>query len=197
MDLRKIQNQLNKYNISHFNEINSTHKYVKENYNNLKDRTVILADMQSNGIGTHGRVWYTGRENNIAMSILIKPNCNMENLKNITTKIASSIQKAINKMYNINLEIKFPNDILLNSKKICGVLTEIKTISEKVNYLIISIGFNVNETHFDEETANIATSLKKEYNKNYSREDIIIKIIENIENEILINLTSQNNENFY
>ena len=50
---------------------------------------------------------------------------------------------------------------------------------------------------FDEETANIATSLKKEYNKNYSREDIIIKIIENIENEILINLTSQNNENFY
>ena len=197
MDLRKIQNQLNKYNISHFNEINSTHKYVKENYNNLKDRTVILADMQSNGIGTHGRVWYTGRENNIAMSILIKPNCNMENLKNITTKIASSIQKAINKMYNINLEIKFPNDLLLNSKKICGVLTEIKTISEKVNYLIISIGFNVNETHFDEETANIATSLKKEYNKNYSREDIIIKIIENIENEILINLTSQNNENFY
>ena len=197
MDLRKIQNQLNKYNISHFNEINSTHKYVKENYNNLKDRTVILADMQSNGIGTHGRVWYTGRENNIAMSILIKPNCNIENLKNITTKIASSIQKAINEMYNINLEIKFPNDLLLNSKKICGVLTEINTISEKVNYLIISIGFNVNETHFDEETANIATSLKKEYNQNYSREDIIIKIIENIENEILINLTSQNNENFY
>lgn len=197
MDLKKIQNQLNKYNISHFKEINSTHKYVKENYKNLKDRTVILADMQSNGIGTHGRVWYTGRENNIAMSILIKPNCNIENLKNITTKIASSIQKAINEMYNINLEIKFPNDLLLNSKKICGVLTEINTISEKVNYLIISIGFNVNETHFDEETANIATSLKKEYNKNYSREDIIIKIIENIENEILINLTSQNNENFY
>ncbi len=197
MDLKKIQNQLIKYNISHFKEINSTHKYVKENYKNLKDRTVILADMQSNGIGTHGRVWYTGRENNIAMSILIKPNCNIENLKNITTKIASSIQKAINEMYNINLEIKFPNDLLLNSKKICGVLTEINTISEKVNYLIISIGFNVNETHFDEETANIATSLKKEYNKNYSREDIIIKIIENIENEILINLTSQNNENFY
>lgn len=197
MDLKKIQNQLNKYNISHFKEINSTHKYVKENYKNLKDRTVILADMQSNGIGTHGRVWYTGRENNIAMSILIKPNCNIENLKNITTKIASSIQKAINEMYNINLEIKFPNDLLLNSKKICGVLTEINTISEKVNYLIISIGFNVNETHFDEETANIATSLKKEYNQNYSREDIIIKIIENIENEILINLTSQNNENFY
>lgn len=197
MDLKKIQNQLNQYKIKHFNEINSTHKYVKENYKNLKDRTVILADMQSNGIGTHGRVWYTGRENNIAMSILIKPNCNIENLKNITTKIASSIQKAINEMYNINLEIKFPNDLLLNGKKICGVLTEINTISEKVNYLIISIGFNVNETHFDEETANIATSLKKEYNKNYSREDIIIKIIENIENEILINLTSQNNENFY
>ena len=197
MDLRKIQNQSNKYNISHFKEINSTHKYVKENYKNLKDRTVILADMQSNGIGTHGRAWYTGREDNIAMSILIKPNCNIDNIKNITTKIASFIQKSINEMYNINLEIKFPNDLLLNSKKICGVLTEINTISEKVNYLIISIGFNVNETHFDEETANIATSLKKEYNKNYSREDIIIKIIENIENEILINLTSQNNENFY
>ena len=173
MDLRKIQNQLNKYNISHFKEINSTHKYVKENYKNLKDITVILADMQSNGIGTHGRAWYTGREDNIAMSILIKPNCNIDNIKNITTKIASFIQKSINEMYNINLEIKFPNDLLLNSKKICGVLTEINTISEKVNYLIISIGFNVNENKIilynDQNTSIIA-------NYDYNEKDHSITI---------------------
>lgn len=67
-------------------------------------------------------------------------------------------------------------------KKICGILTEINTISGKINYLIISLGFNVNEICFDEETIKIATSLKKEYNKNFDRKEIILKIIQNINN---------------
>ena len=70
---------------------------------------------------------------------------------------------------------------MLNNKKICGILTEINTIGENINYLIISFGFNVNEECFSEETKNIATSLKREYKKEFSREDILIEILRNIE----------------
>ena len=197
MNFKILENKLKKYQIKYFETIDSTHKYIKEHASDLEDRTIAIADNQESGIGTHGRTWYTGDANNIAMSMLIKPNCDIDKLNNITIEIAKSIQGAIKEKYNINLEIKYPNDLLLNNKKICGILTEIRSISKEVTHLIISVGFNVNEVNFDSETDKIATSLKKEFNKNFNREEIILKIIEKIKNEILINLTSQNNEKFY
>ena len=173
-------NEINK--IKYFDELPSTHLYVKENQDKLENGTVIIANKQTAGIGTHGRTWYTGSGDNIAMSMLFKPECDLSSLNNITVDVAQTIKKAIKNLYNIGLNIKYPNDLLLNGKKICGILTEINTISGKINYLIISLGFNVNEICFDEETIKIATSLKKEYNKNFNRKEIILKIIENINN---------------
>ena len=112
------------------------------------------------------------------------PNCKIEELNGLTTKIANKIKEAVYELYKYELKIKKPNDLMLNNKKISGILTEINTISEKINYLLISIGFNVNEDHFSKETENIATSLKKEYRKDFIREDIIIKFIENLEKEM-------------
>ena len=88
---------------------------------------------------------------------------------------------AIKELYDYNLEIKEPNDLLLNNKKICGILTESSTIANKVNYILIGIGFNVNEEIFNKEIQDIAISLKTEYGKEYNKEEIIVKIIENIE----------------
>lgn len=173
-------NEINK--IKYFDELPSTHLYVKENQDKLENGTVIIANKQTTGIGTHGRTWYTGSGDNIAMSMLFKPECDLSSLNNITVDVAQSIKKTIRNLYNIGLNIKYPNDLLLNGKKICGILTEINTISGKINYLIISLGFNVNEICFDEETIKIATSLKKEYNKNFDRKEIILKIIQNINN---------------
>ena len=173
-------NEINK--IKYFDELPSTHLYVKENQDKLENGTVIIANKQTAGIGTHGRTWYTGSGDNIAMSMLFKPECDLSSLNNITVDVAQSIKKTIRNLYNIGLNIKYPNDLLLNGKKICGILTEINTISGKINYLIISLGFNVNEICFDEETIKIATSLKKEYNKNFDRKEIILRIIQNINN---------------
>lgn len=196
MDLKIIKDNIGNYQIKYFKEVNSTHNFIKENWKTISNKTIVIADSQTEGIGTHGRVWYTGN-NNIAMSILIKPNCDIDKLNNITIEIAKSIQWAIKEKYNINLEIKYPNDLLLNNKKICGILTEIRSISKEVTHLIISIGFNVNEVDFDENILDTATSLKKELKKEYSREEIISEIIKQIDKKIIANLTSQNNENFY
>lgn len=168
--------------IKKYEEINSTHKYLKENYKKYENKTVIIAERQTAGIGTKGSSWYTGTNKNIAMSILYKPSCKISQLKGLTIEIAKILQKDIEELYNIKLEIKEPNDLMLNHKKISGILTEINTLGEKINYLIISIGFNVNETDFTSEIAEIATSLKKEYERDFDKEKIIKKFIESLEN---------------
>ena len=117
---------------------------------------------------------------NIAVTIIKHPKCKIKELEGLTTKIAESIQQVIKKMYGYKLKIKIPNDLMMNGKKICGILTEVHTQGEKIEYLLISIGFNVNEEEFSDDLKDIATSLKKEYKKEFCREDIIINIINSL-----------------
>ena len=115
------------------------------------------------------------------MTIILQPKCKITDLKNLTIEIANCMQKTIYDLFEIRLDIKEPNDLILNGKKISGILTEINTIGEEINYLLISIGFNVNEEDFSDELKDIATSLKKEFDKEFSREDIILSFIRNLE----------------
>lgn len=185
MDVKKIQSADTKYlgkNVEYYDTINSTHIRAKDIASEKNENgKIILAEVQTSGIGTKGRSWYTGKEKNIAMSIILHPNCNIEELEGLTIKIAETMQRTIYNLYKYNLKIKEPNDLMLNNKKISGILTEISTIGEKINYLIISIGFNVNEDTFSSETKDIATSLKREYNKSFIREEIIVNFIEELE----------------
>lgn len=184
MEIEQIKKSNTKYigkEIIYKQNIDSTHKYaLRQIHNNIKNGTIILAEEQSDAIGTKGRIWYTGK-NNIAMSIVIFPKCHIQQLEGLTKNIAIAIQNAIYELYGKKLDIKEPNDLLCNGKKVCGILTQTATEEQQVKYLIISIGMNVNETQFPEEIQSIATSLKKEYLEEYSREEIIIKIIEKLE----------------
>ncbi|MCI8700472.1 MAG: biotin--[acetyl-CoA-carboxylase] ligase [Clostridia bacterium] len=184
MKINEIEKSNSRYigkKVQYFETIDSTHKYAKRNIDNINNGSIIIAEAQTGGIGTKGRIWYTGKENNIAMTIVLKPDKKVEELENLTVDIAKAIQKAIQELYNIELKIKEPNDLLLKEKKICGILTEVNSIGEKINYLLISMGFNVNETEFPLELEHIVTSLKKEYNREFSREEVIIRIIRNLE----------------
>ena len=78
------------------------------------------------------------------------------------------MQKTIQDLYNINLNIKKPNDLIINNKKIAGFLVETGLIKQKVNYILIGVGFNVNEVDFCSEIKDIATSLKEEFKKDFS-----------------------------
>lgn len=189
MDIKKIQEANTKKigkTIQYYKEIESTHNYAKKIAVKENDGNLIIAELQTAGIGTNGRSWYSGKEKNILMTIILKPKCKLEKLEGITVKVAEIMKKTIKDLYGYELKIKKPNDLMLNNKKICGILTQTSTQKEKINYLIISLGFNVNEDDFSKETQNIATSLKKEYKKDFIREEIIIKFIENLEEEIEI-----------
>lgn len=168
--------------IEFYETITSTSERAKKIVENGNEKTsLVITENQTNGKGTNGRMWLSNKGENILMTLIFYPNNSLEELDGITYKIAEMIKLAIKDLYNISLEIKLPNDLLLNKKKICGILTETATIENKLKYLIIGIGLNVFQTVFDEEIANIATSLEKEYpNTLYKREDIIIKIFNNI-----------------
>lgn len=188
MDIEKIKKINTKKigkTIEYYEKIESTHLYAKKIANEENNGKVIIAGIQTGGIGTNGRKWNTeSRGKNILISIILKPKCSVDMLNGLTIDIANIIKDTIYKMYGYNLEIKKPNDLFLNGKKICGILTEVNTIAGKINYLIISFGFNVNEEMFSKEIENIATSLKKEYGKEFNIENIIINIIKQLDKKI-------------
>ncbi len=190
MKIEKIKNANTKIigkQIEYYKEIGSTSIYAKSiAKNDSNNGKIIITEKQTAGIGTKGRSWFTG-DDNIAMTIILKPKCTILELEGITIKIADIIKDSIKELYNCDLTIKEPNDLLFNNKKLCGILTEINTIGSKIKYMLIGIGINVNEEIFSKETIDIATSLKKELkekNIEFNREDIIIKIIEKLEKEI-------------
>lgn len=178
MNIEEIENQT-KQKIKYYKEISSTHLYAKQIAN--QGDNILIAEVQTAGIGTKGRCWHTGKNKNIAMTIIKHPTCSVQKLEGLTTKIAEAIVEVIKELYGYELKIKIPNDLMLNGKKISGILTELHSRSEKIEYLLISIGFNVNEDEFEGELKEIATSLKQEYHMEFNREEIISKIITKID----------------
>lgn len=189
MNIEKIKIANTKYlgkEIIYYEELDSTQDEAKKKIRSgIKNGTIIITDNQTKGRGTKGRIWYSGEAKNITMTIIIHPNCTIEKIDGLTIKIAKVLVDSIKKLYNIELNIKEPNDLILNNKKLAGILTEATTLNNQVKNILIGIGFNVNETEFSKDTINIATSLKNEYNREFSKEDIIIKFIEQFEKVLI------------
>ena len=173
---RKLNSKIIGKNIVFFDEINSTQTKAKElAEKNIENGTIVITENQKNGLGTHGRSWYSEEGKNITFTMIIYPKCSISELNGITKKIATCMTSAIYSACNVITDIKEPNDIMINNKKIGGILTQIITKGEKIRYLLIGIGIDVNGTNFPEELIGIATSLKKEFKKEYQREDILLE----------------------
>jgi len=120
MNIEKLEKET-KQKINYYKEIESTHLHAKEIQN--KGDVVLIAEVQTAGIGTKGRKWHTGENKNIAMTIIKHPKCKVSELEGLTIKIAEDIKEVIKEMYGYELQIKIPNDLILNNKKICGTGT--------------------------------------------------------------------------
>lgn len=149
-----------------------------------KNGTLIIANQQTNGIGTHGRTWYTEDSNDIAFSFFINTDCDIKKLENITIIIAEILVSIFKEKYNINLKIKQPNDIIFQGKKIAGILVQTKVIGEKVKSIVIGIGINTNSEKFKEEISEIATSIKKEFKIEVDNIEIISEFCNRFEEEL-------------
>lgn len=162
-------------NILHFDTLGSTNDYARSVANDEKDGTVIISEEQTKGRGRLGRGWKSKESEGIWMSIILKPDIIPYEAPFITLIAGSSIVKALDNL-GIRTLIKWPNDIILNGKKICGILTELSAEIERVKYVIPGIGINVKTMEFPDEISGVATSLYKEGYK-VSRVDIVKNIL--------------------
>lgn len=135
--------------------------------------------------GTHGRTWYTEEQNNIAFSFVVSPNCKIKELEGMTLEIAQVIVQIFKKLYNIELHIKVPNDIVYKGKKIGGILTETKLSGEVVKYIVIGIGINTNQEKFNKAIKNIATSIKKEFGITVESNKVIKEFCKEFEEKLI------------
>ena len=163
-NLRDLQTLKLGRNYFYYKEIDSTQKEIwrRIENNQITDGTLIRAENQTAGIGTHGRKWVS-TTNNIAFSFYIELNCRLEKLEGITVDIAKIIINLIKEMYGIQLEIKLPNDIYFDGKKLGGILTESKVKGNMAKFMVVGIGINNSQLIFDGELKNIASSIKKEF----------------------------------
>lgn len=168
MQLKNLQTKFLGRNTIYYNEIDSTQseiwRLIKES--SSPNGTLVFADIQTKGTGTHGRVWYTDEKGNIAFSFFIQMDCNIQNLDGITKEIANIIVNIFKKQYGITLSVKEPNDIVYKNKKVGGILTQTRLVCEKVKYLVVGIGINTEKEKFTDDIKNIATSIRKEFNIN-------------------------------
>ena len=169
MNKINFENLLTKFigrNIFYYETIDSTQKeaWRKIENNNIENGSLIITNIQTSGIGTHGRVWHTEKNNNIAFSTVLFPNCDISKLDNLTYDIAEILVEIFKKMYQIDIDIKLPNDLIINNKKVGGILTETKLQGNRVIDLVIGIGINTNQNEISEEIKDISTSIKNEFN---------------------------------
>jgi BirA family biotin operon repressor/biotin-[acetyl-CoA-carboxylase] ligase len=160
----------------YYPSLSSTNNYAKKLLNNnVVEGTIIVAEKQLEGRGRKSREWCSPK-NGLWFSVILYPNISPQKAMYITMVASISIVKAIKEICNINTKIKWPNDILCNGKKICGILTELDAEIDKINYVIIGIGINVNN-RIPTTLSESATSLKNEIGIKISRVNLICSIL--------------------
>ncbi len=162
----------------HFETIDSTNKkaslLAKEG---CPHGALVTADVQEAGIGRRGRSWASEKDAGIYMSMVLRPEIETDKASMLTLVAAMAVQKAMEQVcQNKAPTIKWPNDIVLNRKKVCGILTELSLKDTEIDFVIVGIGINVNNKVFPEEISQTASSLSLELGQEMDRELLITEV---------------------
>ncbi len=200
LNIQEIQKNLKyKHNIEIFDSIDSTNKYLKSKINEKNYGTIVISNEQTNGYGKNDRQFISNKDTGIYMSILINPNCLIEESLKITILTSVAILSAIKSVCNLDVKLKWVNDIILNDLKVGGILCEsqINLNNNIIDNMIVGIGINVKEFDFPPSLKNIATSIENNTNIKISRNELISEIINFfdlyfIDNKNYLNLYKEN-----
>ncbi len=170
-------------NFIYSEEIDSTNTFLLNKGNKFNtDGTVLLAEKQNKGKGRKDRIWYSAKGQNLTFSILLTNKKSFQKNFNLINFVASlSVAVSIENLYQLKTELKWPNDVLINGKKVAGILLESVSQGNKIERLVVGIGLNVNQQLF-QGTFNIPpTSLRLETGENIDRERILAEVLNNFE----------------
>ena len=166
---------MSKYSIVTIEEVHSTNSYALEHLSSFEDRTVLFSSHQTSGRGRYDRKWITDGTENVYMSFVLKPvEKNNYPFPNLTQYLSVCVCRVLEKHFDIQSNIKWPNDILVNGAKISGILAETGMEKNQITAVVLGLGLNVN---LKQETINSidqkATSISVLKNRNYNPDEIV------------------------
>jgi len=170
--------------IYHFFKTDSTNRVGMELGNSGEaEGAVILAEEQSAGRGRAGRSWHSERGTGIYVTLLLRPKISPVQAPLLTMLAGLSAQAAIQARTGLAIDLKWPNDLMLNGKKLGGILTEMYADTTLVRFVIVGIGINVNQEKFPGELRSLATSLRTETAANQSRLELLARLLREFESD--------------
>lgn len=143
--------------------------------------TLVVSDQQTKGRGSRGRIWESPAGNSIYMTLLLRPDFSPAHASMLTLVMGLSCAQGIRQVTEAPVQIKWPNDVVLNGKKVVGILTEMNAQVDYIEYLVTGVGVNINEKEFPEDLKDKATSLALQLGRNFSRAQIGAAILEAFE----------------
>jgi BirA family biotin operon repressor/biotin-[acetyl-CoA-carboxylase] ligase len=169
-----------------FEQTTSTNDVVEKlARDGVKEGVVVYAESQTKGRGRLGRVWQSPTRKGLWFSILLRPNLRPQETTQLTVISATALRRAIKTVTDLTVDIKWPNDLLIGGKKVVGILTEMSAEVDRVRYIIIGIGVDVNQdaAEFPEELSKIATSLKLETGGKICRAELATEILRELDRD--------------
>lgn len=174
--LSKLQTKYMGQNLVCLKETTSTNTIAKQMAEEkAEEGTLVVANHQTVGKGRRGRVWSSPKNTGIFMTVILKPRIRPEFASMLTIVAAKVLNDVIREVSGLPCMIKWPNDIVVNGKKICGILTELSAEVDYINYIVVGIGINVSMMSFPEELKDKATSILLETGKNSNRAELVAK----------------------
>jgi BirA family biotin operon repressor/biotin-[acetyl-CoA-carboxylase] ligase len=143
--------------------------------------TVVLAEEQTAGRGRFGRDWFSEKSSGIYTSVILRPPLAPTAAPMMTLMAAVASHQAVSTTTGLPVDIRWPNDLLVNGKKVCGILTEMNAEVDRLHAVVLGIGININHQEMPEELKEIATSLSIEGRKTYSRSHLLVVLLKELE----------------
>jgi BirA family transcriptional regulator, biotin operon repressor / biotin---[acetyl-CoA-carboxylase] ligase len=181
---KRLKGNLFGKRVLHFFKADSTNRVAMElGYASEPEGTVVIAEEQTAGRGRAGRQWHSERGTGLYFTLLLRPKLAPAQAPLLTMLAGLSAHAAIQVQTGLQPELKWPNDLLLNGKKIGGILTEMHAEPSAVRFVIVGIGINVNQENFPAELASVATSLRKESGKWNYRLELLVRLLKQFETD--------------
>lgn len=187
----KLDTEVIGRNFIYCSEIDSTNTTLLDNKDFDTHGTVLMAEYQTAGRGRKDdRQWLSNKEQNLTFSILLKEDFRTENINIVNFATALSVAQAIENLYQLRVELKWPNDIMINKCKCAGILLESTSKGNQISKVVIGIGINVNQPTFPGKYMLPPTSIKKEFKESVSREKLLSELLNILEENLQLSLTA-------
>ncbi len=158
--------------------------------------TVVISESQKHGRGRIGRIWISQPETGVYLSTILRPHFVPIKAPCLTFISAIALVEALERLFGLKAQIKWPNDVMIRGKKVAGILTELRAEMEHIHYVIVGVGINVNNTRFPRELRDKVTSLSIELQEKVSRLEIVRSFLEALERWYLVTLGDQPERTF-